>query len=56
MRIAGGYAPKMEDMAAVQAVELALRGNKSITDEGKRQIVDYVKEVEKRYGKQDASR
>lgn len=54
LRIAGGYAPKPENMNAVKAVEFALRGQQNIPDEGKRQILDFVKEMEDRYGKKDA--
>lgn len=50
--IAAGYAPKTERMDAVKAVEFALRGQKSIPDEGKRQILDFVKEMQTRYGGQ----
>ncbi len=48
--IAAGYAPKPEKMDAVTAVEFALRGQKSIPEEGKRQILDFVKEMQERYG------
>lgn len=54
LRIAAGYAPKPENMNAVKAVEFALRGQQNIPEEGKRQILDFVKEMEDRYGKQDA--
>ena len=54
LRLAAGYAPKPEDMDAVRAVEFALRGHKSIPSEGKQQILDFVKEIECRYPKQDS--
>lgn len=51
LRMAAGYAPKMEKMAAVKAVEFALRGNDKIPAQGKRQIIEFVKEMEERYAK-----
>jgi len=51
LRMAAGYTPKMEKMAPVKAVEFALRGNDKIPAEGKRQILDFVREMEKRYPK-----
>jgi len=51
LRIAAGYAPKTEKMDAVRAVEFALRGNRDITAQGKREILDFVKEMEARYPK-----
>lgn len=51
LRIAAGYAPKTEKMDAVKAVEFALRGNNKIAAEGKRQILNFVKEMEVRYAK-----
>lgn len=47
--IAAGYAPKTEAMETVKAVEFALRGHDNIPDEGKRQILDFVREMEERY-------
>ncbi len=44
-----GYAIRPEKLDAVRAVEFALRGQASIPDEGKAQILDFVKEIEKRY-------
>lgn len=49
--IAAGYAPKSEKMGAVKAVEFALRGQKNIPDDGKQQILDFVKQMEDRYRK-----
>ena len=54
LRTAAGYAPRLDSVDAVQAVEFALRGQKDIPDEGKREILDYVKEVEARYAKEGA--
>lgn len=56
LRDAAGYAPRTADMDAVKAVQFALRGNRQISEEGKRQIVDFVKEIEARYAGEDASR
>jgi hypothetical protein len=36
-------------MDTVRAVEFALRGHDNIPDEGKKQILDFVKEMEDRY-------
>ncbi len=49
LRIAAGYAPRIETMDTIKAVEFALRGHDSIPDEGKRQILDFVRDMEKRY-------
>ena len=46
---AAGYAPKTEKMDAVKAVEFALRGNKTISDEGKRQIIEFAQSIQQRY-------
>ena len=51
MRIAAGYPPKMESMDPVEAVEFALRSQQSISEHGKRQIVDFVREIRERYGR-----
>lgn len=51
LRIAAGYGPKMESMDPVKAVQFALRGQQSIPEEGKAQIVDFVREIQKRYPK-----
>ncbi len=49
MRQAAGYGPKMESMDPVEAVEFALRGQKTITEEGKKQIIDFVRETQKKH-------
>jgi hypothetical protein len=49
LRIAAGYTPKTDKMDTVRAVEFALRGHDNIPDEGKKQILDFVKEMEDRY-------
>ena len=51
LRAAAGYAMKSENLNAVQAVEFALRGQKAIPKAGKEQILDFVREIEDRYGK-----
>ncbi|MDH7601101.1 MAG: hypothetical protein QHI38_03030 [Armatimonadota bacterium] len=52
LRLSAGYAPKMQEMDAVKAVEFALRSQPDIPDEGKRQILDFVKEIQSRYGRE----
>ena len=49
LRAAAGYLPRPGDVDAVRAVEFALRGHADIPDEGKRQILDFVKKIEKKY-------
>ncbi|MGC8862330.1 MAG: hypothetical protein ACP5R5_06070 [Armatimonadota bacterium] len=49
LRAAAGYSTKSENLNAVQAVEFALRGKKDIPPEGKKQILDFVREIEERY-------
>jgi len=53
LRAAAGYAPIPGRVDAVQAVEFALRGQKTIPDEGKQQIIDFVRKVEQKYKKKD---
>lgn len=53
LRTAGGYSLKSGNIDAVRAVEFALRGNQYIPDEGKKQILKFVKKIEKQYIKQD---
>lgn len=55
LRAAAGYAPNHEGMDAVKAVAIALRGQANLSDEGKQQILDFVKEVQERYGEQDGT-
>ena len=50
LRAAAGYSAKMSDMDAVQAVEFALRGQNKLPEEGKKQILDFVKRVQENYG------
>ena len=52
LRIAAGYGPKLETMDLVKAVEFALRGQASIPDEGKAQIIDFVRDTQQRFSKQ----
>ena len=56
LRAAAGYAMKSENLNAVQAVEFALRGQKAIPKEGKQQILDFVKDIEERFGKKKGRR
>ena len=51
LRIATGYGPRMETMDPVKAVEFALRGQESIPDEGKAQIINFVRKTQRRFGK-----
>lgn len=51
LRIAAGYGPKMETMDPVKAVEFALRGQESIPDEGKAQIIEFVRKTQRRFSK-----
>ena len=53
LRAAAGYALKPENMDAVKAVEFALRGQRSMPEAGKKQIVEFVKQMEERYGRQE---
>lgn len=52
LRIAAGYCVKLENLDAVKAVEFALRAQKSIPDEGKKQIIDFVHQMQERYSDQ----
>jgi hypothetical protein len=54
LRDAAGYAVKIENMDAVKAVEFALRGQQNIPDEGKKQILEFVREMADRYKIQGA--
>lgn len=49
LRAAARYAPIPGRLDAVKAVEFALRGQKSISEDGKRQILDFVREIEDKY-------
>ena len=46
LRVAAGYCTKPDSTDAVTAVEFALRGQKDIPEEGKRQILDLVRNIE----------
>lgn len=50
LRAAAGYLPRSDGMDAVGAVEIALRGNRTISAEGKKQILDFVKEKQEQFG------
>lgn len=49
LRIAAGYSPKVSPEDPVAAVEIALRGQKKISEEGKKQILDFVRKIEEKY-------
>ena len=51
LRAAAGYAPIPGTVDAVTAVKFALRGQKSISEDGKQQILDFVKKIEQKHGK-----
>ncbi|MEN6521823.1 MAG: hypothetical protein ABFD46_11825 [Armatimonadota bacterium] len=53
MRAAAGYAPVYGRADAVKAVEFALRGQETIPEEGKKQILEFVKKIEQNYRKKD---
>ena len=50
LRVLAGYATK-PDLDPATAVMLTLRTNSGISDEGINQIVDFVREIEEKYGK-----
>ena len=50
LRILAGYAAK-PDTDAATAVKLTLRSNSGISEEGINQIVEFVREIEEKYGK-----
>jgi hypothetical protein len=50
LRTAAGYAADPSKMDVVKAVEFALRGQESIPDDGKKQIIDFVRQMEEQYG------
>jgi len=51
LRVAAGYGPRMETMDPVKAVEFALRGQESIPDEGKSQIIEFVRKTQRRFSR-----
>jgi hypothetical protein len=50
LRTAAGYAADPSKMDVVKAVEFALRGQESIPEAGKKQILSFVKQMEDLYG------
>lgn len=53
LRAAAGYAPIPGQADAVKAVEFALRGQENISEEGKQQILNFVKKIEQNYRDKD---
>ncbi|MDO8681913.1 MAG: hypothetical protein Q7N50_00330, partial [Armatimonadota bacterium] len=51
LRLAAGYSMKPDGADAVMAVEFALRCQNNIPDEGKRQILQLVKDIQAKYAK-----
>jgi hypothetical protein len=49
LRAAAGYAPIPGKIDPVRAVEFALRGQNNIPEEGKEQILDFVRKIEQKY-------
>lgn len=57
LRNAAGYSFKTCDIDAVKAVELVMRSNDKIPEEGVQQILDFVKEMQIKYcGDSDGSK
>lgn len=50
LRAAAGYMPRSDGLDAVGAVEIALRGNRTISQDAKRQILDFVREKQEQFG------
>lgn len=48
LRAAAGYAPNPATMDTLTAVSLALRHQKDISERGKQQILDFVREIQDR--------
>lgn len=53
LRAAAGYAPIHGQADAVKAVEFALRGQEAIPEEGKKQILEFVRKIEQNYREKD---
>lgn len=51
LRVAAGYGAKLDKLDPVKAVEFALRGQKSIPAEGKKQIIEFVKQTQEKFAK-----
>ena len=49
LRASAGYAPIPGKLDPVRAVEFALRGQNNIPEEGKDQILDFVRKIEQKY-------
>lgn len=48
LRALAGYAPNPDTMDALTAVSIALRQQKDISEKGKKQIIELVKDLQKR--------
>jgi len=51
LRSAAGYAPRIEGLELTDAISLVMRSNKTLPEEGKQQIIDFAREIQKRYAK-----
>jgi hypothetical protein len=49
LRLSAGYCVKPDSTDAVTAVDFALRSQKSIPEEGKKQILELVRQIEEKY-------
>jgi len=49
---AAGYSPRFDGMDALSAVEFVMHRNNGLPEEGKKQILEFVREVVGRYPKQ----
>lgn len=48
LRAMAGYAPNPNTMDALTAVSIALRHQKDISETGKKQIIEFVREIQRR--------
>ncbi|MCE5197539.1 MAG: hypothetical protein ABFD54_16920 [Armatimonadota bacterium] len=53
LRLAAGYAPNLESVDLIGAIEIAMRGNETLSDDGKKQILDFAREMVERYSHGD---
>jgi hypothetical protein len=54
LRAAAGYSAKLSAEDTVKAVEFALRGQSRIPQEGKDQILEFVKKIERKYAGEES--